>query len=140
MSIGTRFASEDDPFSEHVEPFVSSLRAVGYAERTLEKKRRVVTAFAQWMRREQVSIIEADETHVTTFLQRAPQRFKRRHSVERAALGRFLEHLRATAGVAPHAPPTAHSPDAALAGRYVDYLCNERGLTERTIQVYLPFI
>ena len=142
MSTGIVFASEDGTSSgldPHVESFVRSLRAAGYAQRTLRKKRRAVAAFVRWMRREQVSITDADERHVAAFLQRGARRPKHRHMVERAALGRFLDHLRAKAGVA-QSPPTSDSPAAALAGRYADYLRNERGLTEQSIYIYLPFI
>ena len=139
MSIGTLFASEDGSSSgldPHVESFVSSLRAAGYAEKTLWDKRRVVAAFAEGMRREEVPIIHVDEAHVAAFLRRS----KGHQAVKRCALRGFLEHLREKAGVATPSPSTAHSPAAALAAHYVDHLRNERGLTERSIQVYLPFI
>jgi hypothetical protein len=39
---------------DHIEPFLKHLRAAGYAERTLRKKRTVAKAFAQWTRRKQI--------------------------------------------------------------------------------------
>jgi len=139
MSTGTVFASGDGSspgLDPHVESFVSGLRAAGYAEKTLWDKRRVFGAFTEWMRREQVPIIDANEAHVAAFL----RRLKRHRAVERRALRGFLDHLRKKVGVAAPSPSTAHSPADVLAGRYVDYLRNDRGLTERSIQVYLPFV
>ena len=39
----------------HVESFLRHLRAAGYAERTLRKKRSVAASFARWTRRTQVA-------------------------------------------------------------------------------------
>ena len=39
----------------HIEPFLKHLRAAGYAERTLRKKRTVARAFARWTRRKQIA-------------------------------------------------------------------------------------
>src|SRR3989442_1394342 len=43
----------DNLFDGHIEPFLKHLRAAGYAERTLRKKRTVARAFARWMKRKQ---------------------------------------------------------------------------------------
>ena len=41
---------------DQIEPFLKHLRAAGYAERTLRKKRTVARAFARWTRRRQIAM------------------------------------------------------------------------------------
>jgi site-specific recombinase XerD len=40
----------------HIEPFLKHLRAAGYAERTLRKKRTVARAFVRWVRRKEIAV------------------------------------------------------------------------------------
>src|SRR5438552_1711556 len=77
-----------------VEPFLRHLRAAGYAERTLRKKRSVVASFARWSRHEHVIVDDLDEAHVSAFVDRRPRRRKARFKFELAALRPFLEYLR----------------------------------------------
>ena len=124
----------------HIESFVDHIRAAGYAECTVRKKRRVVDSFARWTRDKQVAVIALDESHVAAFVKRSPRGSKERVALERVALRLFLRHLRAE-GEVPLPPPQADaSPIDESKQRYVNYLRNERGLAERSIGVYLPFI
>jgi site-specific recombinase XerD len=58
MSVETLIASKDSPpvglLDTHVESFLRHLRAAGYAERTLSKKRSIVASFLRWTRFKQV--------------------------------------------------------------------------------------
>lgn len=139
MSIGT-FVSSGDGWppgvDAHVESYLSGLRAAGYAEKTLRDKWRAIAAFAEWMSRKQVSIVDADETHVAAFLRRS----KRDQTVAKRALRGLLEHMRKDAGVAASSAFAGQTFEAVLAASYVDYLRNERGLAEQSVSIYLPFV
>ena len=141
MSVETLIASKDSPpvglLDTLVESFLRHLRAVGYAERTLSKKRSIGAPFVRWTSCKQVLIEDLNESHIAAFVKRAPQEQKvRRLAVLRA----FLSYLRLEAGVPPPARRIESSPTAELQQRYVDYLRNERGLTENSICVYSPYI
>ena len=77
--------------------------------------------------------------HAPAFVDRWPRRRKARVKFELAALRPFLEYLRAEAAV-PIPPRIDASPADDLNRRYVNYLRNERGLTENSVRVYSPLI
>ena len=52
----------------HVEAFLVHLRAAGYAERTLQKKRSAARSFARWSRSKEVAVEDLDESHAAAFL------------------------------------------------------------------------
>jgi integrase/recombinase XerD len=124
----------------HVVSFVDCLRAAGYAESSVVKRQSVAKAFVRWMRDEQVALADLDESHVAAFFTRTPERTKDQMALERAALRLFLRHLRDEGEVPPPPKRDDSSPVAAIKTQYVDFLRNERGLTEQSINVYSPFI
>jgi len=127
-------------FNTHVESFFEHLRAAGYAEKTLRKKRWIAKSFARWTMREQVAVEDLNESHVTSFLKHLPRRRKARVELELAVLRLFLRYLRLEVGVAPLKLLVESSPVGEIHGRYVDYLRGERGLAENSICVYAPYI
>lgn len=124
----------------HVESFVNYLRAAGYAQCSVRRRRCIAESFARWTREKSLALADFDESHVAAFLTRSARKSTHRVSLERAALGLFLRHLRDEGNV----PPAPARVDSSMAGelkqRYVDFLRNERGLTQTSICVYLPFI
>lgn len=77
-----------------------------------------------------------NDSRLLAFVARGPGRRPARVRFELAALRPFLAHLRAAAGVP--APP--RRPEALLEQRYPEYLRQERGLAESSLQTYLPRI
>jgi len=144
MSVETLIASKDGPpvglLDTHVESFLRHLRAAGYAERTLSKKRSIVASFLRWTRFKQVLLEDLNESHLAAFVKRSPRRRKGRATFELAALRLFLKYLRFEAGVSTPAAQIDSSPIGRLHRRYVHYLRNERGLAENSIHVYAPYV
>ena len=96
----------------HVEAFLVHLRTAGYAERTLRKKRSIVTAFAQWTRRERIALDCLGDCEVAAFVKRSSGIRAARVQCERAALRPLLEYLRAQSMVGlPPAPIDASPAD-----------------------------
>lgn len=124
----------------HIASFTNGLRAAGYAEISVAKRQCVAKAFVHWTRDEQVAAADLDESHAAAFLKRMPERAKDQMKLERAALRLFLRHLRDEGDVPPPPQRDDSSPVAAIKAHYVNFLRNERGLTERSIYVYSPFI
>ncbi len=141
MTTGN-IASEEGPglglCDIHVGSFIAYLRAQGYAERTLRKKRSVAASFARWAVRKQFAVNDLNESHLSAFVNCSPFKRKARVKFEMAALRPFLKYHRAEAG-APIPPLNASSTDN-LQLRYIDYLRKERGLTTNAIRVYAPFV
>jgi len=122
----------------HIDSFLAYLRAQGYAERTLRKKRSVAASFVRWTVRKQLAVNDLNESHLSAFVKCSPFKRKARVKFEMAALRPFLKYHRAEA----RAPIPSLKPSSAddLKLRYIDYLRNERGLTINAIRVYVPFI
>ena len=125
---------------DHIEPFLKHLRVAGYAERTLRKKRTVARAFARWMRRKQIAVDDLDDSHLAAFVARSPRRRIAHVKFERAVMRLLFEYLRSCAGL--RRPPLQNDVSAAdaLLQRYEDHLRKDRGLTENSVLVYVPFI
>jgi integrase/recombinase XerD len=144
MKTGRLFPSQDGPSPGlcdiHVSSFLTHLRAEGYAERTLRKKRAIAASFARWTVGKQFAVDDVNESLLAAFVERSPRRRKTRINFELATLRPFLKYLRAEAGVSPSPLPIDASPADELEHRYMDYLRKERGLTENSLRVYLPFI
>jgi integrase/recombinase XerD len=126
--------------NSHVESFLKHLRAQGYAERTLRKKRPTVSSFVQWTRHKQVAVENVNESSIAAFVERLPRKRKARVQFEQAVLRLFLDYLRLEARVPTRPVRVDTSLAADLQRRYVDYLRNERGLAENSICVYSPYI
>lgn len=124
----------------YVEPFLDHLRSAGYAKRTLSRKRTTTESFARWTRCQHVAIEDLNEAYLAGFVKRSGRRLKADAKCELAVLRAFLDFVRTEVGVA--AAPSQIPPSVAgqIEQRYRDYLRTERGLTERSIAVYLPLI
>lgn len=127
--------SAPDP---HVESFVRDLHAAGYVPSTILQKQRIATTFAAWLGSERVSVAAVDDAHAAAFLDRAGKRSRSRHAHERAAVRGFLRHLRGLPGPTPRRPE--RDPSAAIVMRYAEHLRAERGLSARSVEVYLPYV
>ena len=125
---------------EHIEPFLKHLRAAGYAERTLRKKRTVVKAFARWASWKQIAGNDLNDGHIGAFASRSPRNRKAHVKCEQAAMRLFFEYLRGYAGLQRPALQNDVSPAAALLQNCKEYLREDRGLTENSLLVYVPFI
>lgn len=124
----------------YIEHFLNYLRAAGYAERTLRKKRSVTTALARWMKRKRIPADDLDESHIDAFVARSPRRRKEHVKRERAVIRLLLRYLRSTTRL--QGPPIQKnaSPGDGLLRLYGDYLRKDRGLAENSVRVYVPFI
>ncbi len=120
--------------------FLTDLRAHGYAERTLRKKKSVVASFLRWTMEKQFTVDELNESHLSAFMDRLPQRQKTRIQFEMSALKPFIKHIGAERE-APNPPILIKTSNADNINQlYIDYLRKERGLAENSILVYSPLI
>ncbi|MFT5433675.1 MAG: integrase/recombinase XerD [Myxococcota bacterium] len=123
----------------HLESFVNGLRVAGYASRTVRSKRCAAARFLKWLQEEQISVFDADKSHVAAFIERGPRRSKHRYALERAAARGLVEHVR-DGGAAPRSLADLTSASTALEKDYADYLRNERGLSAGSVRTYLPVV
>ena len=124
----------------HVESFLAHLRAAGYADRTLWKKRSVTLSLARWTRLKKVAVEDLNESLAAAFLSRCPRRRRAQAAFESATVRLFLGYLRREVGAPSHVAAAEASPAAAMLRAYVDYLLSERGLAKNSVCVYAPYI
>ena len=141
MSTETIVVSREGPplgFPDtHVESFLCQLRATGYAERTLRKKRSILRAFSRWSRAEQLVCEQIGESHVAAFVEQVPEH---RKLLTENVLHAFVAHLRMQTGMSAPVPQLDCSLADRLHRRYIDHLRHDRGLAENSILAYAPHI
>lgn len=124
----------------YVEPFLKHLRSLGFAKRTLCGKRATAEPLARWTRRRHIVVEDLNESLLAAFIKRSGRRLKARAAYELAVLRPFLAYVRAEAGIPTVPSRIAPSVASQIEQRYGDYLRTERGLTERSVCVYLPWV
>jgi integrase/recombinase XerD len=138
------FSLEDGPpptlNNGHAETFIASLRASGYADCKLRDKWRITLHFVNWTQTKQISATKVSESDVIEHLQSTGQPSKERLAFKRALLRGFLQHLR-NEGVVPEPQrPNVDTPAKQLEQDYAAYLRDERGLSFRSLLVYVPLV
>ena len=128
-----------DLLNLHVEEFLGQLRTSGYAEPSIRRKHLVVSAFARWVKLQQIAVDRLSDSDIVAFVQRRRTRVSRK-KVERVALGQLLLYLRTKSVVKTLPAPITGSPTDDLEQRYTEYLLQGRGLTENSRRVYVPLI
>lgn len=127
-------------YAVRVEPFIESLRASGYAPSTLDKRRRTATSFIEWFQRERSEFEHPCGHDAEAFLARQEFRSRHRLAVERAGVRAFVRYLSGSGDSDRGNIPSACHPSATFVKTYANYLQQERGLAERSIETYLPFV
>ena len=89
----------ENPLEDQIEPFLKHLRAAGYAQRTLRKKRTVARAFARWAKRKQIALNDLNDGHIGAFVARSPRNRKAHVKVELAVMRLLFKYLRGYAGL-----------------------------------------
>jgi integrase/recombinase XerD len=125
---------------DEIEPFLKQLRAARYAEGTVRRKRPIAAEFAQWAQQHLIVANNLNSNTAADFVDRLPARAKTRMALEPATVRLFLGHLYTSGRLQrPSAEETASGSDSYLRG-YEDYLRKDRGLSENSVHVYVPFI
>jgi site-specific recombinase XerD len=119
---------------------MAGLTASGYATCKMRDKYRITLQFVQWTRTKQIPAIEVNEAILAEYLESTGWPSKERLAFKRALLQRLLRHLR-NEGVVPNpALPTTDTPARQIEQDYADYLSDERGLSFRSLLVYVPHV
>jgi site-specific recombinase XerD len=137
---GSGTATSDAALDDHVERFLEQLRAEGYAQISMQRRRGVVLAFLRWAGRHCIPVDELQEAHAIAFVARSTRRAKDRVHVERSATRHFVRFLRGDAGRPGGWVKHSAGSASVIEQRYVDHLRRERGLAERSISVYAPYV
>jgi integrase/recombinase XerD len=139
-TVTLKAGTTENVLDDQIEPFLKHLRAAGYAQRTLRKKRTVARAFARWTRRKQIVLNDLNDGHIAAFVARSPRNRKAHVKVELAVMRLLFEYLRGYAGLQRPRSQDCVSAAETLLRNYKHHLRKDRGLTEHSVLVYAPFI
>lgn len=115
------------------------LRAAGYSEHSVDKRQWAASSFLRWLGANGLPLVQADERSVVAFVDRPGKRPEDRHVLERGATRLFLRHVTEILGAEAGQRVLPFTPAQILEGSYTAYLRSERGLTQRSVEVYLPY-
>jgi integrase/recombinase XerD len=125
---------------DHVELFLHQLRAAGYAEHTLRRKRFALRSLARWAEGKGIPISDFHDRHIAIFQECSSGRVKDFVAVQRRAIQQFLRFLRSATGEASPSASTSTTGWHDLLREYEDHLRNNYGLAENSLRVYVPLI
>ena len=126
--------------NDEIEPFLEHLRAARYADETVHRKQAIAREFAQWAHQHLIIPDNLNSNTAADFVARLPERAKTRVALERATVRLFLEHLHTRGRLQHPCSEETESGSDSYLRRYEAYLRKNRGLTENSVHVYLPFI
>ncbi len=125
------------PLGSHIDSFSQILIVQGYKTSTAKQKIRIVSDLSCWLDQQGFSVKDLDETTFDEFLLYRGRRgsiFK----IEPPTLRQLLKHLRETGVVADSVRLDDHSKRRRIESGFAEYLLQERGLEQITIDRYLP--
>ncbi len=125
------------PLGSYIDTFAQVLSAQGYARSTAKVKIREVAGLSRWLHRRRLGVEALDEQSVSEFLRYWCRRGLCRRGTAHTLQG-LLRHLRSTGVSRLLASEIEDSAFHAIERDFARYLTQERGLTQATLDNYLP--
>mgnify|MGYP001823916986 CR=1 FL=1 len=127
------------PLGEHIDNFAGLLFEQGYARQTARLKIGLVAGLSRWIEIKQLKISGLDEEMISRFLKfrakhYAPNRF------ENSTFQALLRHFRKTNVIPQQKPFVEDNVLDRIERAFGRYLSQERGLTQSTLDNYLPIV
>ncbi len=125
------------PLGPHLDRFASLLSEQGYCNQAGMQKIQLVALLSRWLEQKHIRIQELDEQRIGDFL-KAQRKPLRRYRWVQHTLTQLLQHLRHSTIVPELRAAQAESPTDLLMHDYGRFLVQERGLSQDTLDNYLP--
>jgi integrase/recombinase XerD len=127
------------PLIKYLDPFVNYLFEQGYCRRYIGLQCRVIAKFSKWLLKRKVSESTITEDHVKQFF----KGFNYLHAVhqgEMATLHRLINFLQQLGIIRKLNHSIHYTPIQQILQSFGSYLLNEKGLSNKTLIQYNPFI
>ena len=125
------------PLEPHLDSFAGWLAEQGYSRQVGKQKIRLVADLSRWLDRKVIPVEELNERWIDSFFRTRWRRMRRSRS-DRSTLTCLLEHLRKRAVIRAAITAKADDPINRLEKEYARFLIEERGLSQATLDNYLP--
>lgn len=127
------------PLSDHIDRFARLLLDQGYATKTAQEKIRLLADLSRWLERKQLKVNDLDEQRINEYLKfRATHHAPNRHV--QSTFRALLRQLRNDGLIRISAPAVNDSALNRIENSFGRYLAQERGLTQITVDIYLPIV
>jgi site-specific recombinase XerD len=125
------------PLKPHIDPFALQLSRLGYSVQVGRWKIRLVADLSRWLERRQMGTRDLNEEQIARF-----SRVRKKHGLLRAGdrqtLTGLLHQLRQAEVIPPRRDPVRLNPIDQISADYARFLSQQRGLSQATIDNYLP--
>jgi len=125
------------PLGSHIDRFAGLLSEQGYSKQVGRQKVRLVALLSRWLEQQQLRVQQLDERRIADFLTAQRKALRRQRQVQHT-LGQLLQELRRSRVIAGQQPAQVQSPTELLMHGYGRFLAQERGLSQATLDNYLP--
>jgi site-specific recombinase XerD len=125
------------PLGPHLHDFAGLLAEQGYSNRFAQQKIRLAADLSRWLEQKHIPLEQLNERQVAVFFE-ARWRRRRRHSADRSTLAMLIRQLRQSHVLSAVVVPVRESSWDRLEKDYARFLIQERGLTQATVDNYLP--
>jgi len=127
------------PLGDHIDRFARLLLDQGYATKTAQEKIRLLADLSRWLERKQLNVKDLDEQRINKYLKfrathHAPNRY------EQPTFRALLKQLRNDGLIRICAPAVNDNALDRIENSFGRYLVQERGLTQTTVDNYLPIV
>jgi site-specific recombinase XerD len=127
------------PLGPHLGSFANWLSEQGYRRQTGMQKLRLFAFLSRWLEQKKISIRQLDEQRMEQFRKTQRKPLCRQRQV-RHTLTQLLSHLRRLRVVPAPQPLQTEGPTDRLMHDYGRFLAQERGLSQVTLDNYLPAV
>lgn len=124
------------PLGPHLDGYAQILWQQGYARASGAERVRTIAQLSRWLGQKKLPVNNLNEERIAEFVQSKPKRRWRRGN--KATLEKFLQYLRQGGIIARPVVCAKASPLDCIERDYGQFLIQERGLTQATLDNYLP--
>jgi len=125
------------PLAPHIDHLAKLLSEQGYSNQVGMQKLRLAALLSRWLQQEQVGLEQFDEMRIADFLIAQKKALRRQRQV-RHTLAQLLQELRRLRIIPGQQPVQPGSTTERLLQDYGRFLAQERGLSQVTLDNYLP--
>lgn len=130
----------EGPLGAYMDMFATYLHENGFARSSGRYRITVIAKLSRWLEQRKLGIGDLNEKRVNEFILGRKRSGRLRHG-DAATLYRLLEQLRRIGAIGAPAPATVtEGPLDRIEHAFKQYLEEDRGLVEKTVERYLPFI
>jgi len=127
------------PLVPHLDAFAAVLSGQGYSRLTTKVKIRAISKLSQWLQKRHLVIEDLNESCISKFIRYRKKRNLLR-SGDQLALKQFIGFLREEGVLSAFVPEIKVSEIQRIVNSFAQYLQRERGLSQATVDNYLPTI